>query len=102
MSSVASLFTPNAQRIANVRRWFVDQSVGDDHVAALAVAITSDGRVVSGGSNIETEHAMVMIEELRALIQRIEIQLPEADEPMPVGIVKAMPLEVAKKAPQLP
>jgi hypothetical protein len=90
MSNVKSLFQPNAQRIADVRRWFVDQAVCDDHVAALSVAVTADGRVTTSGSSIEPEHALVMVEELRRLIDRIESQLPEADQSVHAGNVVAL------------
>jgi hypothetical protein len=91
--NVKQLFEPNAQRIADVRCWFADQSVSDDHVAALSVAITADGMVTTSGCCIEPEHAVVMLDELRQLIKRIEGQLPadcrQSAKVMPLRLVSA-------------
>ena len=103
MSSVLSLFAPKAQRIVNVRRWFVDQAVCDDHVAALAVAVTADGRVTTSGCSIDAERAKEILCELRALVQRLESQLPEerraiAETAAAVNLIALRP-GAAKKAP---
>lgn len=73
MSNVLQFFPLSPDRTCQLRHWFVEQGMERaGHVAAVSVAITTDGVVNAKGCGIEPEHAEVMLEELRALVSRLE------------------------------
>lgn len=76
MSNVRQLFTPNANRIASVRRWFAFQAVSTDYAGALSIAITIDDRLIVSGCGVEPEHTEPLLDALHGLIKRLEGQLP--------------------------
>lgn len=74
MSNVLPLFPRSTDRTCQLRHWFVEQGMERaGHVAAVSVAITTDGVVNTKGCGIEPEHAEVILEELKALAVRLEV-----------------------------
>ena len=64
--------TPNAERMATINRWYVEQGTSvEQHVCLLNIAITADGRLVSRGIGIEPEHAMALLAEIDAVRERL-------------------------------
>lgn len=60
--------TPNAERMATINRWYVEQGTSvEQHVCLLNIAITADGRLVSRGIGIEPEHALALLAEIDAV-----------------------------------
>ena len=73
LRNVLPLFVSRRARLAELRQWFAEQaSEPSGHVAAVSVAITSDGMVNTSGRGIEPEHAAVILEELRIVESRLE------------------------------
>lgn len=78
MSNVLPLFPRSTDRTCQLRHWFVEQGMERaGHVAAVSVAITTDGVVNTKGCGIEPEHAVVMLDELKALVTRLEVYVAD-------------------------
>lgn len=74
MTNVVPLFIPRSNRAAQIRSWFVEQGMEPaGHVAAVSVAITTDGQINTRGCGIEPEHAAVILDELKGLVARLEV-----------------------------
>jgi hypothetical protein len=83
MSNVQQMHTPSKERVEAIRRFHIDQAVGAAvPVAMVNVTITWDGEINTKGLGLNDQLARTMVNELRALILRIESQLPEEDAPM--------------------
>ena len=76
MSNVRQLFTPNQQRINTVRESVHDQADAADHVCALTMSITADYEILTNAVGVDDALAVVMIAELRKVIERLEEALP--------------------------
>ncbi len=63
---------PNPDRTRLIREWHIDQAVGPHYQAALLnITLTCEGRIRSTGLGIEPEHAVVMLEELERIRDRL-------------------------------
>lgn len=63
---------PNHERSRLIREWHIEQALGQQHPAALLnITLTNNGRVCSAGIAIEPEHALVMLEELDRIRDRL-------------------------------
>jgi len=83
MSNVQQMRTPDTERVEEIRRWHISQAVGAAApVAMVNVTITWDGEINTKGLGLNDQLARTMLGELRALILRIESQLPEEDTPV--------------------
>lgn len=79
---------PHPDRTRVIREWHIEQAVGHQHQAALLnITLTCDGRIRSTGLGIEPEHAVVMLEELERIQERLR-QYIGADEPAPTAIIR--------------
>jgi hypothetical protein len=76
MSNVRQLFNPSQQRINTVREWFHDQADAAGHVGALTISITADQDILTRAVGVDDALAVVMIGELRKVIERLEDTLP--------------------------
>lgn len=73
MSNVIPLFPQQYDITSQLRHWFMDQAIEPaGHLAAVSVAITADGMVKSRGCGVEDEHAPIILEELKAMVGRLE------------------------------
>lgn len=73
MSNVIPLFPSQHDITSQLRYWFMDQAIEPaGHLAAVSVAITADGMVKSKGCGVEDEHAPIILDELKAMVARIE------------------------------
>ncbi len=69
---------PNPQRVQSIRSWHVDQATAEAKpVAMLNFTITADHQIITKGLGIEPAHAVILLGELREVIQRIESELPD-------------------------
>jgi hypothetical protein len=60
-------------RKLELRNWFLEQAKEPaGHVAAVSVSITGDGMVNTSGCGIEPEHAVVILEEIKEVVARLE------------------------------
>lgn len=73
MSNVIPLIDPYRARLTELRQWFTKHAnEPEGHVAAVTVAITGTGAIVTSGCAIEPEHARQILERLDALRLRLE------------------------------
>lgn len=76
--------TPNAERVATINRWYVEQgTAAEQHVCLLNIAITADGRLVSRGIGIEPEHALALLAEIDAVRDQLAAFAYKAPGPAP-------------------
>jgi len=74
MQNVLPLSDSRRARLAELRQWFTDQAQEPSgHVAAISVSVTGDGMVNTSGCGVEPEHAAEILEELKGVIQRLEV-----------------------------
>lgn len=72
------------ERIAHLRRWHIDQATAaPPTVAALHIAITSDGQIRTAGVGVEPEHAAVILTELDRVSERLRDVLDDAASTLP-------------------
>lgn len=79
---------PHPDRTRVIREWHIEQAVGQQHQAAmLNITLTCDGRIRSTGLGIEPEHAVVMLDELERIRERLR-QYIGAGEPATAPVIQ--------------
>jgi hypothetical protein len=70
---------PNPERIANVKRFHVEQAVADHQpIALISITLLACGNIITTGIGIEAAHGQAMLSALYATAERIEQQLRPA------------------------
>lgn len=68
----ASQIPPHRERVKRIRSWHIERAASDNRpVAMLAVHITESGQLHSDAIGIEPEHARVIADELRIIIEQL-------------------------------
>jgi hypothetical protein len=82
MSNVIPLIDPYRARLAELRKWFTSQAnEPQGHLAAVTIAITGSGSIVTSGCAIEPEHARQILGRLDLLRVRLQA-IAEKDIPV--------------------